>query len=83
MYYFTLSSTYANNSTRYTLQMAFDPSNEELTTNMSPGNIDESGTITTITNEMKNATITVGGNGINNNNNMGSMIVHSFSVTKG
>ncbi len=66
---FTLSSTYDNNDTRYTLQVVYNPTEEDLTTNMSPGNVNKSGAITTITDEMKNATITVSGNGINNNNN--------------
>jgi hypothetical protein len=38
--------------------------------------------VTLIAINMRNATITIGGNGVNNNNNMGRLIIHSLTVIK-
>ena len=80
---YSISNTYSKTNTKYTMTIVYDPSSENLTITISPGNINETGSITTITNAMRDATITVGSNGVNNNNNMGQLTIHSLSVTKG
>lgn len=81
---FTISNTYAKTSTRYTLTIIYDPDAEEIDVAITPGNATENkASVTSITNNMRNATVTVGGNGMNNNNNMGNLIVHGLTVTKG
>lgn len=81
--YFSLSGSYANKVNTYTVHIVYDPSeyNDNFTITMNPGSIDRTDTLTATSN-MANATITVGGNGISNNN-MASMTVNSFSVIKG
>jgi len=80
---YTISNTYSKIDTKYTAQIIYDPSDENLTITINPGSINESGSITSITNAMKDATITIGGNGINNNNDMGQLVINSLTVTKG
>lgn len=81
---FTISNTYAKTSTRYTLTIVYDPDAEEIDVAITPGNATENkASVTSITNNMRNATVTVGGNGMDNNNNMGNLIVHGLTVTKG
>lgn len=80
---FNLGNKYGKNSTRFSSTIIFDPSTDELSITMSPGSVSETGSITTITDAMKNATVTIGGNGINNNNDMGALTIHSLTITKG
>ncbi len=81
--YFSLSGSYANKVNTYTVHIVYDPSeyNDNFTITMNPGSIDRTDTLTATSN-MSNATITVGGNGVSNNN-MASMTVNSFSIIKG
>ena len=80
---YSISNTYSKKDTRYTMTIVYDPSNENLTITINPGSINETGSITSITTAMRNATITIGGNGINTNNNMAQLTVHGLTVTKG
>lgn len=80
---YSISNTYSKKDTRYTMTIVYDPSNENLTITINPGNINETGSITSITTAMRDATITIGGNGINTNNNMGQLTVNGLTVTKG
>ena len=92
---FSVGNTYGSRSQRYKLRIIFDPSTDELNLTLSPISVDangnvttlatynETGSITTITSAMRSATITIGGNGVNSNHNMGNLTIHGLSVIKG
>lgn len=81
---FSLTGNYSNKVNTYTVKIVYDPSqyNDNFNITMTPGSINDTDTITSISNEMKNATVTIGGNGLTNNN-MGSITINSLSITKG